>query len=217
MSAKNLAIELRQKGYSYRYIADKTKLSISTLSYHLRDIPYQPNAYTVKTIGKARAKSGASKAEKKRLSIERALCQAVDDIGLVSPRDLFMLGIGLYIGEGSKTHSLVRLVNSDARVIRLFIRWLVSLGYPIDKLAIRIHLYPDSNITEAEKYWSNETGLGLLQFQKPCIDKRVNKDRKSSGTHKYGTAHVTVRSNGQKAFGVDFARLIGAWMDKVLN
>lgn len=217
MAPKTLALALRQKGYSYSYIQEKTKLSKSSLSHLLRDVPYDPNAFTIKTIGAARAKSGASKANSKRRSIAVATENADRDIGQLSKRDVFMLGIGLYIGEGSKTQGIVRVVNSDVRVINLFIRWLTFLEYPKSNLAIRIHLYSDSNITEAESYWSRKTGLPLSQFQPACIDRRMQKNRKRSGTHLYGTAHVTVRSFGDARFGVGFSRLIGAWMEKVLE
>jgi hypothetical protein len=217
MTPKKQALKLRESGYSYTYIQDKTKLSKSTLSYFLKDVPYKPNAFTLKTIGKARAKSGASKASTKLKSIADARKKALNDISSLSERDIFMLGIGLYIGEGSKTQSIVRVVNSDVRVINLFIRWLSSFDYPKENLSIRIHLYPDSNITEAESYWSLKTGLHPIQFQKACIDRRSQKNRKRSGSHLYGTAHVTVRSLGDIKFGVNFSRLIGAWMEKVLE
>lgn len=217
MIPKKQALKLRQEGYSYTYIQAKTKLSKSTLSYLLKDVPYQPNAFTQKTIGNARAKSGASKANTKLKSIVEARKKAVTDISTLSKRDLFMLGIGLYIGEGSKTQSIIRVVNSDVRVINLFIKWLTSFDYPKKNLSIRLHLYPDSNVAEAESYWALKTSLHPSQFQKACIDRRSQKNRKRSGTHLYGTAHVTVRSSGDKRFGVGFSRLIGAWMEKVLE
>jgi hypothetical protein len=217
MPPKNQALKLREEGYSYSYIHDKTKLSKSTLSYLLRNVPYIPNSFTQKTIGLARAMSGESKASTKLKSVEEAGKKAVKDISSLSKRDLFMLGIGLYIGEGSKTQNIIRVVNGDARVINLFIKWLTNFDYPKNKLAIRIHLYPDSNVGEAESYWALKTGLLPSQFQKACIDKRALKNRKRSGTHLYGTAHVTVRSFGDTRFGVGFSRLIGAWMEKVLE
>jgi hypothetical protein len=210
MTPKKQALKLREEGYSYTFIQAKTKLSKSTLSYLLRDVPYIPNSFTQKTIGLARAKSGASKARTKLKSV-------VNDISSLSKRDIFMLGIGLYIGEGSKTQNIIRVVNSDVRVINLFIKWLNSFDYPINNLAIRIHLYPDSDVAEAESYWALKTGLYPNQFQNACIDSRSQKNRKRSGTHLYGTAHVTVRSFGDKRFGVGFSRLIGAWIEKVLE
>jgi hypothetical protein len=217
MTPKKQALKLREKGYSYTYIQEKTKLSKSTLSHLLREVSYTPNSFTRKTIGMARAKSGESKAATKRRSVTAAKDKARVDIGRLSKRDIFMLGIGLYIGEGSKTQNIIRLVNGDVRVINLFITWLASFGYPKSNLVIRIHLYPDSNVAEAESYWALKTGLPPGQFQKAYIDTRGHKDRKRSGTHPHGTAHVTVRSLGDKRFGVGFSRLIGAWMEEVLE
>jgi DNA-binding transcriptional ArsR family regulator len=211
------AISLRKEGYSYSFISAKTGLSKSTLSYHLQSIPYTPNKYTINTVGKARAQAGLVKSKAKRNSFLQAFKEANSDIGALSNRDLFMLGLGLYIGEGSKTQDIIRLVNTDYRVIKLFIAWLCAHGFTISNFMIRIHLYPDSNISAAEEYWLQKTGIPKSQFQSVYIDRRVNKDRKRSSVHVYGTAHVTIRSNGKKELGVLFSRKIGAWMNKVLQ
>ncbi len=217
MTAREKAKKLRKAGYSYTYISKATGLSKSTLSYQLREIAYKPNEKTIKTIGNARAKSGFTKALSKRASFSEAKKLAKTDIGNMTRRDLFMLGLGVYIGEGSKTQDIIRVVNSDYQVINLFIKWLCNMGYTPKNFGIRIHLYPDSNIYESQYFWSMKTGLPLIQFQKAHIDRRVNKDRKRSKKHVHGTAHVTVRSNGKKSLGVVFSRRIGAWMEEVLK
>jgi hypothetical protein len=217
MKPKEQALKLRTLGYSYSYIKEATGLSKSTLSYHLALVPYTPNKKTIATIGIARATAGLTKARQKKKSFTDAKKDALTDIGHLSQRDLFMLGLGVYIGEGSKTQDIIRVVNSDYRVLNLFMRWLCSLGYSQKNFAIRIHLYPDSNITKAESYWALKTGLPQDQFQTACIDKRAYKDRKRSGIHIHGTAHITVRSNGDKRHGVTFSRRIGAWMEEVLR
>lgn len=217
MKPKEKALQLRKAGYSYSYISAKTGLSKSTLSYQLASVPYKPNKETIAAIGAARAQSGFAKANAKQQSLTDAKKLAKKDIGILTKRDLFMLGLGVYIGEGSKTQDIIRIVNSDYRVIKLFIKWLCSLGFTQKNFSIRIHLYPDSDVKEAEAYWTKVTSLPPEQFQKACIDRRVNKDRKRSGTHVHGTAHVTVCSNGVKALGVIFSRRIGAWMKEVLE
>ncbi len=217
MSIKEKAIQLRKVGYSYSYISRETGLSKSTLSYHLHGIPYTPNSETVKVLGNARIKSGMTKAKSKEESFIKAKKQAKSDIGKMTRRDLFMLGLGVYIGEGSKTHDIIRVVNTDYHVINLFIEWLCVLGFARTNFVIRIHLYPDSNIKQSELFWSIKTGLPPKQFQKACIDRRVNKDRRRNAKHPHGTAHVTVRSNGEKSLGVAFSRQIGAWMEEVLK
>lgn len=217
MSAKEKALQLRKQGYSYSYIAKATGLSKSTLSYHLATLPYTPNAHTKKNISNAKLASNKSKYEKKLTAIASAQKVAKKEIGTLSDRDLFLLGIGLYIGEGSKTQNLVRLVNADPKVIRLFIAWLHLLGLQEDNIALRIHLYPDSDIQSSEQYWLQETNLPKTSLQRPCIDTRLNKDRKRNKVHANGTAHVTVRANGQKRFGVALSRKIGAYMQEVLQ
>lgn len=217
MSAKDEAIALRKKGYSYSYIAKATGLSKSTLSYHLATLPYKANEYTQKILTNARSAANKSKHLKKLLSIKQAHIFAQKDLGVLRDRDLLLLGIGLYIGEGSKTQNLVRLVNTDLTVIQLFIRWLHLLGLKNENIAIRIHLYPDSDVKEAEQFWLKKTGLPASSLQRSYIDARINKDRKRNKTHPHGTAHVTVRSNGNKQFGFALSRKIGAYMQKVLE
>lgn len=217
MTSREKALTLRKLGYAYSYISKETGFSKSTLSYYLRDVPYKPNAETIKSIGSARAQSGKTKARTKQQTYIEAKRKAKKDIGRLSHRDLFMLGLGVYIGEGSKTQDIIRVVNTDFRVVNLFINWLSSMGFSKHNFAIRIHLYPDTDKHTAEQFWSQKTGLPLSQFQKVCIDTRANKDRKRNMKHPYGTAHVTVRSHGKMVLGVAFARRIGAWMEEVLK
>ena len=117
------ATVLRKSGHSYNYIAEKVGVSKSTLSYWLANIPYTPNAETIKRIGNARAQSGRVKSKQKLESILKAQEVAKKDIGTLNKRDLFMLGIGLYIGEGGKTFNIIRLINSNPMVIKAIIKW----------------------------------------------------------------------------------------------
>jgi hypothetical protein len=211
------AVRLRMEGYSYSFIGQKTNLSLSMLSYYLKDIAYTPNTFTQDAVGKARTRAIATKAKQRQESQMSAYRQALKDIGMMRERDLFMLGLGVYIGEGSKTQNIIRVVNSDYKVINIFIRWLKAVGLNHTHFKIRIHLYPDSDVVAAEQYWMKMTGLPKSQFQKACIDRRINKDRKRSGTHIHGTAHVTVCSNRKKDFGVPLARKIAAWMEIALE
>src|SRR3989338_5634425 len=69
---KSHAIKLREKGHSYQYIAKKIKVSKSTLSSWLSEIPYIPNEETIDRIGKARARAGQVKSQQKISSILNA-------------------------------------------------------------------------------------------------------------------------------------------------
>ncbi|HEY4501821.1 MAG TPA: hypothetical protein VJJ20_02020 [Candidatus Paceibacterota bacterium] len=215
VSVREKVLKLRSAGYSYNYICGQTGLSKSTISGWLTRIPYTPNAETLATIGKALASSIAANAKKKQANFFLAKTEAKKEIGEVSRRDLFMFGLGLYLGEGSKTGGITRIVNSDPRVIRFTITWLESLGLSKKNLGIRLHLYPDSNIEQSINFWMKNTGLPRSQFFKSQIDWRKNKKAYKLGKLPYGTAHVGVRSLGEKRHGVFLSRKILAWIDQM--
>lgn len=73
---------------------------------------------------------------------------------------------------------------------------------------IRIHLYPDCDIEESRKYWSDITGLELRQFHPVYVDRRLNKKIRNSRKLLFGTAHVTIRSCNKREFGVLLRRRI---------
>ena len=216
--AKITALEMRRSGHSYNYIAARVGVSKSTVGMWVADIPYSPNKETIDRIGKARAASGAAKNKIMRESFQRARDEALNDIRMVSTRDLFMLGLGLYIGEGAKSTSATCFVNSNILIMNLIIRWFIeAIGMSKQNLRIRLHLYPDSNLEQCLEYWSSHTGLERGQFMRPVIDSRQDKKAIKSGKLPYGTAHLTVHSLGEKRFGVFLARKILAWSDRVLG
>ncbi len=218
LADKLRAIELRKKGHSYNYISEILNISKSTLSDWLAEIPYRPNAETVSRIGRARAASGEAKSKIRRASILEAGIEAKRELGRMSRRDLFMLGLGLYIGEGSKASEVTRFVNSDPATLNLMIRWFTEvLALPKRNLRIRIHLYPDCNEKHSLQYWSKVTTIPLSQFQKTSFDRRTDKKAVKSGKLVHGTAHLSLRSFGEKQFGVFLFRKIAAWSNLVLG
>ncbi|MCA9355633.1 hypothetical protein KC865_03760 [Candidatus Kaiserbacteria bacterium] len=210
VSDKEEAIRLRKNGYSYNLIAEKVSVSKSTLSLWLAKIPYSPNKDVVKRIGKAHAAVTKSKHEQKLASFREAEKLAKIDIGDFIGRDLFMLGLALYIGEGEKNDN-VGVINADPRIIRTCIRWLRKFyDVPNESFTLAIHLYPDNNVKDSLEYWSRQTGLPLVQFGKTQIDKRRNKRHSKRSKLPYGTAHLRVRAAGNKQHGVLLSRRIQA-------
>ena len=216
--AKVQAQEMRRSGHSYSYISQVTKVSKGTLSVWLADIHYVPNDETVERIGKARAASGHMKSRIKRESIAQAKAEALREMGAMSTRDLFMVGLGLYIGEGVKSHSAIGFANANPEVMHLIIRWLVEiLDLPKSHIRLRLHLYPDSVESKSLQYWSEMTTIPVSQFQKTSFDRRTGKKSSKAGKLPHGTAHLVVRSLGQKKFGVFLSRKIQAWSSEVLR
>ncbi|TFH66402.1 MAG: helix-turn-helix domain-containing protein [Gemmatimonadales bacterium] len=88
-------------------------------------------------------------------------------IGIVSARDLLLLGVGLYWGEGSKrTPGAISMANMDYRVLRVFIRWLCALGMSKERLWARLVLPPEFAEGKEKLWWGRRLGLQASQFQK---------------------------------------------------
>ncbi len=218
LALRKKAEGLRLGGYSYTYISKKLNVSKGTLSQWLSLVPYTPNKETIAVIGKARVASGLVKHKLKLKSIADAKTEAEKEIGNLSERDIFMLGLGIYIGEGAKTHSIIRLINSNPDIIKFAVKWFKeSCGLSISNIRIRLHLYPDNNESKCIDFWSKVTGIPRNNFHKTYIDRRVNKKLAKRGKLPYGTAHIGIKSLGQKKFGVFLSRKINAWIDRALK
>jgi len=84
-------------------------------------------------------KSAEQKRKKRRQNIREADNKARDKIGIVSSRDIYMVGLGLYWGEGyKKGNQEFGFTNSDQRMIKFYINWLnKSFGIQKTDLILR--------------------------------------------------------------------------------
>lgn len=211
------AEKLRRDGYSYGMIREQLAISKSTLSNWLNEIPFNPNKKTKERIGHARLKSALYAHRMKLKDIAERKQEAAREVKTLTSRDLFMLGIGVYLGEGSKATEEVKVANADPIIIKLVLKWLREFC-TLEKHHFRItlHSYPDVNHGKAMRFWSKETGLPLAQFTKTVIDKRGNKSSIRHGKLPYGTAHLYVRSGGTIVPGVkSLHRKIIGWIESV--
>ena len=215
-SLRKRAVVLRKSGWSYTVISEKLGLAKSTLSDWLRYIPYTPNAAVIKRIRTGPAKAAASK-QRTRLAEINLLRDAGDkEIGKISNRDLLFLGIGLYMGEGSKLYEMTRFINADPKIVNIAIEWFKKVcKVPKRNFSVRLHIYPDISEKQAIAYWTKVTGLSSRQFEKVQVDRRLNKSMRKRGHLPYGTVHLKVRSLGERRFGVTLHRRIMGWIESV--
>ncbi|MEK9152397.1 MAG: helix-turn-helix domain-containing protein [Patescibacteria group bacterium] len=147
------ATAMRTDGWSYNTIAEALGVSKSTLSNWLRALPYSPNEKVKERIGAARSKSAEIRQQSRLASINRMREAARNELGNLSKRDLWLLGIGLYLGEGSKLHEQSRLINSDPEIIRIAMAWFrESCHVPNENFSLTLHIYPDIDETAAIEY-----------------------------------------------------------------
>jgi len=213
---KNKAIILRKRGYSYNLISKKLGVSKSSLSGWLKETPFHPNRLVLDRIKFGPLKSAELRHNIKVADIIKEKGKARKELGIISKRDLFLLGIGLYLGEGSKLYESIRIINSDPQIIKLAIKWFKEIcGLNNNNITIAIHLYPDNDVNKCLKYWSKTINIPIRQFRQTQIDRRINKSSNKKRKLPYGTAHLTIISNGNQNFGVKLHRRIMGWIDGV--
>ena len=118
-SLKWRAVDLRRRGWSYNVIAVRLGVSKSTLSHWLREVPYQPNRAVVERIRLGPARAAVIKQQRRARQIELLRAEGRRHVGRLSARDLLFLGLGLYLGEGTKSYEEVRLINADPKAVQV--------------------------------------------------------------------------------------------------
>lgn len=169
---KSEAIRMRKEGASYSQIKEKIKVSKSSLSIWLRDMPLPEkrlrelrdwNATRIERF----SNTMRHKRETRWLKVRE---RAAKDIKTLSKREILIAGLFLYWGEGSKTvTTCTSLSNTDPAMIRFFMFWLQELGVSRDCFKVHVHLYTDMDIQAELKYWSKALGLPLSSFRKPYV------------------------------------------------
>ncbi len=120
------------------------------------------------------------------------------DVGTLSLRDLHILGLGLYWGEGYKRgNGELGFTNSDPRMILAFILWIQKV-YKISRkdliLRVGINAAYKSQQDSAVTYWAKITQTTRSQFTKTSlIQTRLKSFDEDSAKKYFGTLRVKVR------------------------
>lgn len=191
-------MKLRLQGLSYSQIKDRIPAGKGTLHYWLRHYPLsleQKNKlYERRDIW---VENFRETMRKKREEVElKAYLEQKKIIGRITKRDLMMLGVGLYWGEGQKGGSSVSVSNTDPRIILFSLLWLekcFGISRTSSIVKIYTHLYSDMDIKSEIGYWKKTLGVERKQFTKPYIklSKKSELDYKGFG---HGTCRIQVAS-----------------------
>jgi hypothetical protein len=187
---KQKAIVLRGKGYSYSQIKQKLGISKSTLSGWLYDMPLsEKRIRELRDFNPRRIERYRNTVRKKKEDRLKEVYKKVKkDIGVFSEREIFLLGLFLYWGEGTKSANCsTQLTNTNPAMINFFIKWLKLLGVNKKDLKVKLHLYSDMKINESINFWSKKINVPINQFKKPYIKKTKLK----SITYKNGFGNGT--------------------------
>lgn len=184
---------MRRGGASYSQIKEKLKVSKSSLSLWLRDMPLpERRLRELRDWNAVRIERFSNTMRRKREARwAKVRKRAAKDVGILSKKETLLAGLFLYWGEGGKTKlATTALSNNDPAMIRFFMHWLRILGVPRRRLRVHVHLYADMDIRSELKYWSKTLDLPLTAFRKPYIkaSKRATLSYAQKFTH--GTCNL---------------------------
>lgn len=216
------AISLRKRGLSYSEILKKVPAAKSTLSLWLRSVGLsrrQKQRLTEKKLASVRR--GWEKWHEQRLNLTNEInLKAKSEIRKLTPKEFWLIGIGLYWAEGTKEKERnvgqgVSFNNSDPRMIKFFLRWLKEILRIKDddiKFEIYIHENSQNSIDKVKRYWAKITNNDLDKFRYIYFKKnRVRTNRKNIGDTYYGLLRITVRKSA------NLNRKISGWIEGLSN
>ena len=163
---------MRKEGASYSQIKEELKVSKSSLSLWLHDMPLpEKRLRELRDWNAVRIERFQDTMRKKREARWTGVRKhAAEDIGKMNSREVLIAGLFLYWGEGGKTErTCTSLSNTDPVMIRFFMKWLETFGISKDRFRVHLHLYADMNIKTELKYWSVALDLPLSSFRKPYV------------------------------------------------
>lgn len=104
-------------------------------------------------------------------------------------------GLMLYWCEGDKYTSKgsykIAVINSDPKMLKLFIDWLSKYYFISSKdIKLRLHLWCNSNERLAKLHWSKSLSMPITSFTKSWIKKISGKNQK----YEYGLCRASIDS-----------------------
>lgn len=208
IEARRKARLLRSQGKSLSDIALTVGASKSTVSIWCRNIQLtrcQKNALSSRA-----QQRGTEAVRRSRMRRWHAFYQAAETewIGLKDNRS-FVLGLGIYMGEGDKADGVVGVSNCDPEIIRATLRFLDIIQCPPDKRRLKVQVHDACQIQSALCFWQRETGLGPNYFTQCVVNTPCSSMKKRGRLQPYGTCHVRV-------FSTELRQKIKRWIQLAL-
>ena len=202
-ATKETVKRMRESGMSLGDISKKLNVTKSTLSFWCKNIILTESAIRkIKTKGKVKSIQGLlrySESKRKERMIRNTLQkqEGVTTLGTLSNRDVLMVGLGLYWGEGYKyENGELGFTNSNPYMIHFYFKWLKLWNVEKDSLIFRLTINEffrkkEDNI---KSFWINFLGVKKEQFSKTTFIQTNLKKASLKNTEKYkGILRVKVR------------------------
>ncbi|MEO3767807.1 hypothetical protein [Streptomyces sp. B5E4] len=204
------ARELRKQGKTYDQIQLELGCSKSSISLWVRDLP-KPPPRTPEEASAIAKRGWEATLRKREAERQQTKLDAAREIGHLSDRELFLVGVGLYWSEGAKTKPSSRterviFANGDPHMIEVFLAWLRLLGVEPERLRFHLMIHESADVAAAERFWTERVGSDLSCFDKTSLKKHNPVTaRRNVGEDYHGCLAVRVLQ------GADLYRRIEGW------
>ena len=213
------AVQLRRQGVTYQEIMRRLGLTKSTLWRWLKAeglVDGQSQHYTERRL--LAQKKAAETVHRLRVERTRAtMSRAYQDIGLLTSRELQLIGAALYWAEGAKQkpHNIgqrVTFANSDPEMLRVFMTWLRrTCELSIDQLAFELYIHESANVDAAQRFWASTLHVPLERFRIRFKRHNVSPRRKNIGAQYVGLVRISVKQS------TDLNRRIAGWIRGIVH
>ena len=222
MNKKEHAILLRKQGKTYSEILNEISVAKSTLSLWLREVGLskkQKQRITAKK--RASALRGALSRKVDRINRVKIIHETAKiEVGKISERELWLIGIALYWAEGAKQkeHSPsvgINFINSDHRMLQVFILWLQKcVRVPESEIYFNIHIHENHKhrIDDVKCFWSENLKMPIEKFQIVRYKIHIPKTKRyNTGVLYNGCLQVKVRVSST------LNRKIDGWIEGIMQ
>lgn len=164
---KSVAQKLRESGQSYRDIEKTMNIPRSTLSEWFKEeewsLVVKEKLDRVNLLSSTERIQNLNRVRGKRLEdiYNRARNEAREELQILKYHPLFVSGMMLFWGEGTKTiKSQVRVTNTDPNLLRVFVNFLKEIiSVPEEGVRASLLLYPDLDENQCRIYWAEALGI----------------------------------------------------------
>lgn len=180
---KDQAVHLRKRGYSLKEISAQLKISKSTASVWLSEVPLGKVAWRRLQQNRllGQTKTIFIRKQRKEQVLQQYRHEALEDLqSIPGNRSLNRLFCSLmYWCEGAKEDKVVRFTNSDPRLVKAFLT-LFRESFEIEesKFRLRLHLHEYHDESRQKAFWNAVTGIPASQFHKTYLKPHTGKNKR---------------------------------------
>lgn len=197
---KQLAIELRQQGHTIPEIEKLVGCPRSSIHNWVKDVSV-PDNYLDK-LKSRQILFSEKRALSTRESWKQKYSEAIQDYDPPFDDPRFMLGLGLYLGEGYKYGRFtVGMVNCQSSILVAFRKWIDEFfKLPETSYAAHVKLHDPTLSEKAVEWWSKQLDVPKEKFFKTTVEAN-KKTLKKMNVLEYGTCAFYVQGKDSWKIG----------------